>query len=175
MKALLLLAILAGSAVCMKNDGSSTLNTTIMVEELVRGAAYGLMIGMNLTDAGTCIKEMSSIIDIVTRIVAIVESQTYEFKTIAKLVNDFAKWFAAEWDACGSLADFGTEFAKYWSNMTSNFGTYILNVFLTFFTNFATVVNEAYWFVYYHSREEEFNAGNILGTNIYERFFSMAK
>ncbi len=176
-KILLLLSLILAAAYAspVVDNGTDVWNITLQVEEVARGTGYGFLVGMGLKEAATCFKEMDIMIRLLKELKRLVDNHISDFKSIAKLVNDFAQWFSAEWYACGALKDFGPEFRKYIEKIQENFGGYIGKVIVGFLTDFFRNLNQSYWFIYHHSREEYFDAGNVLGSFLYNRFFLIVK
>eukprot|EP01022_Parablepharisma_sp_SALTPOND_P001326 TRINITY_DN106098_c0_g1_i1.p4 TRINITY_DN106098_c0_g1~~TRINITY_DN106098_c0_g1_i1.p4 ORF type:complete len:253 (+),score=9.19 TRINITY_DN106098_c0_g1_i1:1032-1790(+) len=175
MKAIILLSLLFATTFAKPIEDIDIWDITLQVEEITRGTGYGFLVSMDLIEASKCFKEMNKLVDILKELKEIIENKNSDFKSIAKLVNDFAQWFSAEWYSCGALREFGPEFRKYIEKIREDVGGYIGKVIGGLFASFFKNLSETYWFIYHHAREEYFYAGKVLGTFIYERFFSIVK
>lgn len=175
MKFIIVLAFLSALVFAQDYEDTDVWNITLQVEEVTRGVGFGFLEGMNLTESAKCFKEMDRLVGFLKELKRMIDNDIKDFKSIAKIVNEFCQWFAAQWYACGALKDFGPEFSKYLDNIGKDIGGYIGKVFLGLFTKFFQILNEIYWMIYHHAREEYFFAGNALGKWIYERFFYIVK
>ena len=173
MKAILILALLLASVSAASSSDIDIWTILTQVEEIGRGTGFGVLTGMKLVEASKCFQEMNGLVEIIKGLKKIIDEKNYEFKVIAKLSNDFAQWFATEWYACGALQDFWPEFSKYLDVIKQNIGAYLMKVLLGAITDFMNVMNDFYWVVYHHAREEYFDAGNRLGTCIYNRLLAV--